>query len=448
MAELQRHHVASGSYFVGKKSPMLLQAFLGTCVGVAIFDPAANVGGLIHILLPSPNFPDNTYQQKKYATTGLPLFIDALLEAGAAKNRLQAALAGGALVGPIDERDLALDIGGRTVEAVKSILQKNNITVISSETGGFLTGSFSLNMQSWEFNNEPVGQNRLSEKLESGLPPPSNLDAFIETLEPIPQVALKILRIINEDNYDIQSIAEEARKDQVISAKTLKLCNSAAFASRHEIASLDEAIVLLGRDMLVKLIISASVKHLLDQSSQGYSLCKGGLYHHAVGTAQVSETLAKYTGRVPTPIAYTTGLLHDIGKVVLDQYVAIDYPLFYRKIREEKDVLLAEKKVLNTNHVIAGCKLADKWMLPDTIRKTIKHHHHPGGTTPDDDIVHIVYLADLIMANFHSGLELEAINTRYLASSLEWLGLSTSNFSEVIEIIPSRVFDTSADLAG
>jgi chemotaxis receptor (MCP) glutamine deamidase CheD len=116
MAILKKNHVASGSFEVGTTQPRLLQAFLGTCVGVAVFDAEAGVGGLIHLLLPEPANPSSVDQPEKYAVTSMPLFLKQLLSQGAARENMQAVIAGGALVGPLTPQDMSLDIGGRTAE--------------------------------------------------------------------------------------------------------------------------------------------------------------------------------------------------------------------------------------------------------------------------------------------------------------------------------------------
>ena len=198
----------------------------------------------------------------------------------------------------------------------------------------------------------------------------------MEAIQPIPQVALKILRLIDNEEYEIKALAEEIRKDQVISARTLKLCNSVAFAGSNKVESLDQALVFLGLRLLVKLVISVSVNEFFSYSGWGYSLCKGGLYHHAVGTAIIAEKLADYTGSAEPGLAYTAGLLHDIGKVVLDQSIASAYPLFYRKLfEEEKNFSEAEKEILGIDHTQVGSKLARKWSFPESLIDIIRHHH-------------------------------------------------------------------------
>jgi len=444
MQNRSRYHVASGSYYVSRQSPLMLEAHLGTCVGVALCDEKTGVGGLIHLLLPEPISLSSSFQPEKYASTGFPMFLRALYDEGASKQYLKAYIAGGV------SSDLQLDIGGRTVESVMNLLKAEDIPIEQSETGGFFTCSLSLDLTTWQCNIRPSG---LEEDVSPGQPQiqvPSvrEIEKSAETIQPIPQVALKILRLIDEEEYDIKALTNEIRKDQVISAKTLKLCNSVIFAGSNKIESLDHALVYIGLQMLVKLVISASVDNLFSHAGSGYSLCKGGLFHHAIGTAVIAEKLANLTGLVKSGSAYTAGLLHDIGKVVLDQYVSSASPLLYREsLQEGNNFLEAEKKILGTDHTAVGRELARRWSFPDSLIDVIRHHHNPEDATENLELAHIVYLADLLMARFHAGLELERLDTAALSSRLAVLGLSLERFPDIVDLIPLRVFEASPELA-
>jgi putative nucleotidyltransferase with HDIG domain len=448
MPDANRYHVAAGSYYVDTQKPMLLEAYLGTCVGVALYDPVAGVGGLIHLLLPEPMGIEGTFQPEKYASTGFPLFLQALTDAGASVENMKACIAGGALVGPIDDSDLELDIGGRTAERVMQFIAAEGIRVDKLETGGFFTCSLTLDMSTWEYRIEPAGFDRLSASADIKIPEPNEISQSAKDLKPIPQIALKVMRIINEGLYEIQSLTEEIRKDQVISARTLQLCNSVMFASRRKIESLDHALVMLGQHLLLKFVISASLNNFFNQTGMGYSLCKGGIYHHAVGTAVIAEKLAGLTGKVEPSLAYTAGLLHDIGKVVLDQFINSGFPLFYRQLNEKgKNFLEVEKQVLGTDHSEVGANLALNWSFPESLVETIRHHHNPEDAQQHNELVHIVYLADLLMSRFHTGLELERLNTDALAARLETIGLSISRFPALVDHIPLKVLESSPEFA-
>lgn len=441
-----KYHVAAGSFVVAKKEARVLQAFLGTCVGVALYDNEQGVGGLFHILLPEPICACDIQLPKKYASTGFPLFLESLYKAGAKKENLKAVIAGGALVGPVEEMDLSLDIGGRIVDIVRRQLSREGIPVERSETGGFFSCCLNLNMQNGEILIEPAGFENYSVTQRVTVPEKKEIARAMDRLKPIPQVALKILRLVGRDDYDINEISDEVRKDQVISAKTLQLSNSAMFSIRRRIETLDHALLLVGRDQLVKLVISASVRKLFEPDTHGYSLCKGGLYHHALGTAIVSEKLAQITGKVLPGLAYTAGLLHDIGKVVLDQYVSAAYPLFYRNVTQEHQSFLdAEKSILGIDHTQAGYELAVKWGFPETLAAAIRNHHHPEKETTHRALTHILSISDLLMEKFYSGLEFEQTAVENLSDRLTELGLSISSLPDLVDALPDGLFSTSPD---
>lgn len=441
MGILKKYHVASGSFEVGNTESRLLQAFLGTCVGVAVFDDTVGVGGLIHLLLPEPVSAGILDQPEKYATTGMPAFLKQLLEMGATRKNMRAVVAGGALVGPLTSRDMNLDIGGRTAEKVYIALHTEGIAVERAETGGFFTCCIELDMQHWECRIQPAGFDAAENHIDESPPILSDIQQAIEAIRPIPQVALKVLRITDDGTYDIDKITKEVKKDQVISARTIQLCNSAMFAKRHDVATLGHALVFLGQELFIKLVISAAVQSYYNQSGNGYSLCKGGLYHHAIGTAMIAEKIAAKTGKAVPGVAYTAGLLHDIGKVVLDQYITGVYPMLYREFQDnQSEIINVETRILGMDHTRVGELLAKKWSLPAPLTDAIHFHHNPAKSRNTDALTTIVYLADLLMSRFHAGLELERMGTDNLTAHLAQVGLSTTQFSNLVDLIPGKVF--------
>lgn len=450
MGVLRKEHVASGSFMTGVTQPRLLQAFLGTCVGVAIVDETAGIGGLIHLLLPEPINPHNVDCPEKYATTGMPMFVEQLVESGARPENMRAVIAGGALVGPLTSCDMNLDIGGRTVDTVMDVLRQKKIAVVASETGGFFTCTLELDMQRWQWDIRPAGFDVPGTQPGKPSPTASDIATAIESVRPIPQVALKVLRIMQKGDYDIGKIAEEVKTDQVISARTIQLCNSALFSKSRDVASLDHALVFLGRELFLKLVISAAVNSYYSQCGNGgYSLCKGGLYHHAVGTALIAEKIASATGKQEPAIAYTAGLLHDIGKVVLDHYIVGTYPMLYREFQDRQAELIdVENRVLSMDHPRTGELLAKQWSLPDGLTEAIRFHHDPEKSHGNRTLTTIVYLADLLMSRFHIGLELERMGTDNLADHLARLDLPATQFANLVDMIPLNVFQPAAEAKG
>ncbi len=439
-----RQHVAAGSYAISRADDLILEAYLGSCVGVTLCDPEAEVGGLVHFLLPKPTEFTDLSLPERYASIGLPLFIQALCAEGAQKERLLACIAGGGLVGAVSDLDLDLDIGGRTTEVIQTILYQEKIPVFESETGGYFAYKLSLNGRTWESVIMPMRHLERSGSSDSEAPAPGEIDRAIERVRPIPQIALKIIRMLDNEQYDMQDIAGEVNQDQILSAQVIKLCNSAFIGLRTKVDSIDRALFLLGEKILLHLIVSASIERFFPQSSRGYSLCKGGLFHHALSSATVAGELARFTRRVPPDIAYTAGLLHDIGMVVLDQFMAPADPLFYRRIHEDGvEFCEAEREQLGLDHTEAGRRLAEQWAFPENLVDMIMHHHRPEESTVNPELTNLICLTDWLLSRFQMGMTLENMNTEVLASRLEKIGLTPDQLPILIDLIPQKLLEAS-----
>ncbi len=446
MNSLNKVHVPSGTFVCDKSKPALLQAFLSSCVGVAAFDPVNRVGGLSHFLLPEPVthcLPDD---EGKYASTGLPLFIESLVAKGATLKKLQITVAGGAFSGALSQQDIHLDIGGRTAETVKEILGRLNLDVVRWETGGFFTCCLNLNLSNGKADIVP--SYLIDGQVSSPPPVPTaaDIEQVMDRIKPIPQVALKIMRMISEDLYPVSALASEVKKDQVISAQVLKHCNSAIFTGKQGIDSIDDAILIIGQNTLARIISAIAVKNLLTSNNQGYSLVKGGLYHHAIGVGYIAEQLAKRTGRTHAFSAYTAGLLHDIGQIALDQFVAESAPMFYRDLQDhQSDIIELENKYLGTDHTRIGKILAERWSLPGRVIDTITHHHTPSESATDPATVETVALANTLLHMFSAGPELTKVDFRDFGYLMEKMGLSMSDFPGIVDMIPMKILTSTPE---
>ena len=186
-------HIAAGQFKTGKKQKEIYQAYLGTCLGVALYDKSSNIGGMIHILLPEPPAIAAPEYPEKYASTGVPLLINELIKLGARPENLKATIAGGALVGPVSQQDINLDIGGRSTEIVTSFFESIGIKIAKSETGGFFTCTLELNMATGQTNIKPAWENTYKTTDDFSKPSIENINNTIKDLKAIPQTALKIL---------------------------------------------------------------------------------------------------------------------------------------------------------------------------------------------------------------------------------------------------------------
>lgn len=446
MTKTNKVHVPSGTFVIDKSKPFLLQAFLSSCVGVAAYDPVNRIGGLSHFLLPEPIshfLPDD---ELKYASTGLPVFMETLVKKGASLSQLVITVAGGAFSGTLSHQDIHLDIGGRTAETVKDILGRMKLPVDRWETGGFFTCCLNLDLETGKADIVP-SYAMLPEKNEvPAIPSPADIDSLLDRIKPIPQVALKIMRMIGEDRYSVTALAAEVKKDQVISGQVLKYCNSVIFAGKKGIDSIDDALMIIGQNALARHVTAISVKNMFASGNLGYSLVKGGLFHHAIGVAVLAELLARKTGRTHEFSAYTAGLLHDIGKIALDQLVADSAPMFYRNLQNRRaGILELENRLLGTDHTRVGQTLGERWNLPARIIDAIAHHHTPENSDNDAGIVETVALANALFHMFHVGPELTFVNHDQLGRLMQNMGLSASDFPGIVDMIPVKILTSTPE---
>jgi len=436
-------YVGAGSYRVSNNSSEILEAVLATCVGVVVVDRSAKVGGLYHILLPEQSWEGSDMDPEICATTGLPLFLEALRAEGCTVGNMEATIAGGALFGEISKADLDLDLGGRTVEVANRILKQAGIPVLQSETGGYFGARLELSLNTLNCEITPIflsPQQGVAAPIQLNI---KSLDRTISRVRPIPQVALKLIRSICAEDYDLRDIAAAIRQDQVISAKVIRVCNSAYVGASEEITSIEKATMMLGGRMVGQIIITSAMDQFFADCERSYSMSKGGLYHHSISTAIVAEQISKLTGKAAPDIAYTAGLLHDIGKVLLDQYVASAMPLFYKSMVEDGDQLLqAERSLLGITHLEAGARLAELWKFPPALQDAIACHSFPSYSRNDKTLTHLVYLADLLVSRFDAGRELDCIGTDEFTEMLEHLNLTKSTLPALIGQIPWKVLDT------
>ncbi|NWH03948.1 HDOD domain-containing protein [Desulfobacter latus] len=319
-----------------------------------------------------------------------------------------------------------------------TILKEQGIEILSSETGGFFACTLELEMLTGETKIIPLWETTI---VPGAMAPISGSEAIMDTidnLQPIPQTALKIFRMFNQSSYSINDIIQELSQDQVLSARTLQMCNSVLFSGTIKIDSLKDAVLILGKEKLVRSVITTAIESYFKQiGPSGYSLCKGGLFSHTVGVACLAERLAKETGVAHPWSAYTAGLLHDIGKVVLDQHISDCLPFFFRTLGNDKQsILQSEEKVLGFDHCRAGVILAEKWGFSDALTEVIRCHHTPEDAQVDSQLVEIVYLADRIMEKFFAGFDIDNIDALHLEPIIKKMDLDGAALARYIDDLP------------
>lgn len=225
--------------------------------------------------------------------------------------------------------------------------------------------------------------------------------AKVERLPELPQVAMRVSQMLEDSNTNAEKLADVIRLDPSFTSQVLRLCNSAAYGFSRKISTVKEAVAILGFKTLKSMVYTIITKVALDRPVPGYSLHDGDLWYNALTCAVYAKHIAQKEHLPDPELAFTGGLLRDIGKIVLGEFVGANYAeIEQMTVREHIDFVEAEEAVLGFNHSIVGTRVAEKWNLPPTLVNVIRHHHKPiklpGNIAPVEvKLITIVHLADV-----------------------------------------------------
>lgn len=254
--------------------------------------------------------------------------------------------------------------------------------------------------------------------------------ASVETLPSLPGVVMHVLQLVNDVDAGARDFEEIISTDQALTAKVLKLVNSPFFGTRRRIASIPQAIVVLGMKSLQSVVLAAKTSRLLDRQLTPYGLGNGGLWKHSMSCATIAQQLAtrrNQDGSVQEAV-FVGGLLHDVGKIILAPHVAELQGDFDRACQAAGgNVVEAEKAVLGVSHPEVGGLMGRKWDLPAPLIAMIAGHHGEAVPEADPDGLATVRLADDLCNQIGVGrLKGKAAPSSYWDEGLATLGLEGS----------------------
>ena len=222
----------------------------------------------------------------------------------------------------------------------------------------------------------------------------------IDEIPTLPVVIPKLLTLMESDKTDAADIADAISRDPALSSKILKVANSAYYGFSKGISSLEKAVPLLGFNMVQSLALSIGVLRSLPSGKKSTHFSQQDLWIHSLAVATVMKELGKRYGKGnDREYLFIIGLLHDIGKIVLDQYFG---ELFHRAIEEfhnlgNIELHQAETREIGVDHGEVGAMLLTRWKFPDNICNAIAVHHGseiPEGTNAED--VAMLRIADVL----------------------------------------------------
>jgi putative nucleotidyltransferase with HDIG domain len=193
-------------------------------------------------------------------------------------------------------------------------------------------------------------------------------------LPPFPQVALRVLQLVSNENVQLHQLSDLVSSDPAFASEVLTIANSILYAPRYPSSSIQQAVAILGANTLQGLCIAVGVRAYLGKSMSHPST--RGLWRHNLACAIIAERLASM-GFVGKGVAYTAGILHDIGRTALAVIQPQEYATLLGTHRgSANSILESERKLFGWDHCETGKQLIADWKLPLDFEAIVAEHHY------------------------------------------------------------------------
>lgn len=193
----------------------------------------------------------------------------------------------------------------------------------------------------------------------------------IKDIHAMPSVIVKALNIMKKPTASMKELGDIVMFDQSLTIKILALVNSAYYGFSQQISSISIALSLLGMVKVKNIIVAVAMKPMMSNAGDKE------LWKHSMRVAAGCEYLANLTKITDSDEAFISGFVHDVGKIVLHMSNEKFYDKVLKAVSDGADILDAEKKYFDSDHVKTGSLLAKRWQLPILLANIISYHHAP-----------------------------------------------------------------------
>ena len=265
-------------------------------------------------------------------------------------------------------------------------------------------------------------------------------------LPPMPVLAVQALQMTKDPKVSARDLQSVITRDQALTARILRIVNSAMFALRGEVSTVSHAVAVLGMDAIRSIIMSASVQQVLQKGgAKGHDLGTRLLFDHSWGAATVARMLAEHTRYLNAEEAFLCGLMHDIGKPILMR----NFPDRYAQIMADVYAGRAgfhalELQAFGFSHAHVGALVAERWNFPWRFSEAIGFHHDPLSASEHLHLACITGLSSSIMVQMEIGFEKKKDLDVAAEPAAEFLKLTRQALDEIIDKVRRSLTDTAS----
>ena len=247
--------------------------------------------------------------------------------------------------------------------------------------------------------------------------------ARVKSFPGLPGAAVRLLALLRDTQTSVSQVEAILRNDPSLTANVLKLTNSAYFGLSSKIASVRQAVLLLGSKKLIQLVLASCVRTVMDRAIEGYNLPAGELWRHSIAVSVTAEALAAELKIPMTDVVFTTALLHDVGKLALGAFVREDLEKIENTASGSIPFEAAEQSVLGINHAEIGALILKNWLFPPDVVSAVRWHHDPEAGGATSSLTDIVHVADVLSLMIGIGVGREGLQYQASAAATKRLGI-------------------------
>jgi HD-like signal output (HDOD) protein len=198
----------------------------------------------------------------------------------------------------------------------------------------------------------------------------------IQNLPTLPKVAIRILEIASDPEVSVREVSSSIHQDPALAARVLKVANSPFYGMSRQVDSLQLALVILGLNEVRNIALGITILNAMSDLKSSVNYNREEFWIHSVGCGVVARILGRKLNFRCEGTDFIAGLLHDIGKIIIDEYFSSKFvAIFNETFKHKPPMLEAEREILGESHEQVGGWLAEKWRLPETLCDAIVHHH-------------------------------------------------------------------------
>jgi len=277
--------------------------------------------------------------------------------------------------------------------------------------------------------------------IQSGTSKAEKIRIKVRDIPSLPEIVTKVMEIVQDPRSSASQLSRIISHDPGLTTRVLRLVNSAYYGFPRQISSIQQAVTILGFTTMRGLVLSSSIFKIFSPKNDLIKMLDyKKFWKHCLVSAISSKKINNYLQLSEQEDIFSAAILHDIGKIILDQYDHENYTLVLQEVSNpllSQKLLAAEEKYCEISHQNIGYMIAEGWNLPESLSEVIRHHHDPMNSPENMKLTSIVHIGNIFS---HIALDLNNLDVNLFdKEALNYLGLNEDDLltinAEIIEEI-------------